>query len=122
MAMLKPAKGEINKAKPVSFALSQFTAFAPTSLLMLQQVAPARTGRASASLNLLDVLGTALGTGLGGAAIALASNQGWALSTALTIAFALAGAAALAALFVTRRLPLSLAISPAGAAADRVIR
>ena len=68
------------------------------------------------------MLGTALGTGLGGGAIALASNQGWALSTAVTIAFSLAGAAALAALFVTRRLPLSLAISPAGPAADRVIR
>ena len=68
------------------------------------------------------MLGTALGTGLGGGAIALASNQGWALSTAVTIAFALAGAAALAALFVTRRLPLSPAISAAGPAADRVIR
>ena len=97
-------------------------AFAPTSLLMLQQVVPARTGRASASLNLSDVLGTALGTGLGGGAIALASNHGWALSTAVTIAFALAGAAALAALFVTRRLPLSLAISPAAPAAGRPIR
>src|SRR5207245_2833646 len=40
----------------------------------------------------------------------------------VTSACALAGAAALAARFVTRRLPLSLAISPAGPAVDRVIR
>ena len=30
IATVNPAKGEINKAKPVSFALSQFTALPPT--------------------------------------------------------------------------------------------
>jgi hypothetical protein len=81
-------------------------AYAPTSLLMLRETTAERTGWASASLNLADVLGTALGTGLGGGMLVLASNQGWSLSTGVTLAFALAGAGGIAGLAVTRRLPL----------------
>jgi MFS family permease len=80
-------------------------AFAPTSLMMLQQAAPGRAGWASASLNLSDVLGTALGAGLGGAALVFASNQGWSVSTGVTVAFGVAAAGAIVALAVTRRLP-----------------
>ena len=81
-------------------------AYAPTSLLTLREASAHRTGWASASLNLADVLGTALGTGLGGGALVLASNQHWPLSTGVTVAFALAGAGALAGLAVSRRLPM----------------
>jgi MFS family permease len=81
-------------------------AYAPTSLLTLRAATAERTGRASAALNLADVLGTALGTGLGGGALVLASNQGWSLSTGVTVAFALAGLGAIAGLAVSRRLPL----------------
>jgi MFS family permease len=81
-------------------------AYAPTSLLTLRAASAERTGWASASLNLADVLGTALGTGLGGGALVLASNQGWSLSTGVTLAFVLAGLAGVAGLAVTRRLPL----------------
>jgi hypothetical protein len=52
------------------------------------------------------VLGTALGTGLGGGALVLASNEHWSLSTGVTVAFALAAAGAVAGLAVSRRLPL----------------
>jgi MFS family permease len=81
-------------------------AYAPTSLLMLHEATADRTGWASASLNLSDVLGTALGTGLGGAALVLASNQGWSISTGITVAFAIAGVGGVAGLAVSGRLPL----------------
>jgi MFS family permease len=81
-------------------------AYAPTSLLMLSDVSAERTGWASASLNLADVLGTALGTGLGGGALVLASNQGWSLSTGVTLAFAIAAAGGILGLAINRRLPL----------------
>ena len=81
-------------------------AYAPTSLMMLRETAAAQRGRASASLTLSDVLGTALGTGLGGAAVAAASQRGWSLSTGVTVALCIAGAGALLTLAVTRRLPL----------------
>jgi MFS family permease len=81
-------------------------AYAPTSLLTLRAATADRTGWASASLNLADVLGTALGTGLGGGALVLASNQGWSLTTGVTLAFALASLAAVANLGVSGRLPV----------------
>ncbi|HWX75087.1 MAG TPA: MFS transporter [Solirubrobacteraceae bacterium] len=81
-------------------------AYAPTSLLTLRAASADRTGWASASLNLADVLGTALGTGIGGGALVLASNEGWSITTGVTLAFALAAIGALAGLAVTRRLPL----------------
>lgn len=82
--------------------------YSPISLLMLRQAPAGQEGWASASLNLADVLGTAMGIGLGGAALALAARAGWAVSAGVTIAFAIAAAAALAALAVSRRLPTSL--------------
>jgi MFS family permease len=81
-------------------------AYAPTSLLMLRETSAERTGWASASLNLADVLGTALGTGLGGGALVLASNRGWSLSTGVTLAFAIAAAGGIVGLAVSGRLPL----------------
>jgi MFS family permease len=81
-------------------------AFAPTSLMMLTEAPSGRAGWASASLNLSDVLGTALGAGLGGAALVAASHRGWSVSTGVTIAFGVAGIGGAVALAVTRRLPI----------------
>jgi MFS family permease len=102
--------------------LAMGLAYAPTSLLMLQEASSDRTGWASASLNLSDVLGTALGTGLGGAALVLAANQGWSISTGITTAFALAALGGIAGLAVSGRLPLqrigrTIAAEPATEAA-----
>jgi MFS family permease len=80
-------------------------AYAPTSLMMLRATSSGRAGWASASLNLSDVLGTALGAGLGGAALVAASHRGWSISTGVTIAFAIAGVAAIVGLAVSTRLP-----------------
>jgi len=80
-------------------------AYAPTSLMMLREAPAGREGWASASLNLADVLGTALGTGLAGAAIVVGSHQGLSMSSAVTVAFAVAGAGAGLALAISSRLP-----------------
>ena len=48
---------------------------------------PAARATASSSIQLADVLGVALGTGLGGAFVALGEAQGWATRSALELAF-----------------------------------
>jgi len=78
-------------------------AYAPLSLLMLRQAPPGQEGQASASLNLADVLGTAIGIGVGGAAVA--AEAGRDLRLGIAFAFAAAAAVAVLALVVTRRLP-----------------
>ena len=82
--------------------------FGPITLLMLREAPEGREGWASASLNLADVLGTALGIGAGGAAVAAATAHGWPLAAGVGVAFALAGAGAVGLAFASRRLPLSL--------------
>jgi MFS family permease len=95
-------------------------AYAPISLMMLQQAPPGQEGRASASLNLADVLGTAIGIGVGGAAVAAAA--GGHLRLGITAAFAAAAAAGLAGLTVTRRLPPGPASAAPSAAEAAEVR
>jgi MFS family permease len=80
-------------------------AYAPISLLMLRAAPPGREGWASASLSLADVLGTAFGIGVGGAAIAAATAHGWPLSAGVGLAFGTAAAGAIGLALVIRRLP-----------------
>jgi len=75
--------------------------YAPLSLLMLREAPPGREGWASGALTLSDTLGTALGIGVGGTAVAAAAS----LRSGVLIAFALAAGVGLASLAVTRRLP-----------------
>ena len=84
--------------------------YAPITLLALREAPPGREGWASASLNLADVLGAAVGIGTGGAAVAVATGPG--LRWGITAAFGLSATAALAALGVTRRLPAGLTGRP----------
>jgi MFS family permease len=60
------------------------------SLVVIDSAPPGQEGTASASLQLADVLGTAVGTGIGGAAVALAVASGWGRRTGIEIAFMLA--------------------------------
>ena len=85
-------------------------AYVPISLMMLREAPAGREGWASASLNLSDVLGTAIGIGTGGAAVAAATGPG--LRWGITAAFGLSAAVAVAALGVTRRLPAGLTGRP----------
>jgi MFS family permease len=96
---------------PVAAGLAAWTvaglgmglAYAPLSLLMLREAPPGREGWASASLNLADVLGTAIGVGIGGAAVAAATGRS--LHLGVLAAFAIAAAVGIVALVLTRRLP-----------------
>jgi MFS family permease len=83
-------------------------AYAPISLMMLRAAPPGREGWASASLNLADVLGIALGVGIGGAAVAAVSRGTRPVAVGVLIAFAVAGLAAALALVIAGRLPGSL--------------
>ncbi len=87
--------------------------YAPTTLMMLKNAPPGREGWASASLNLADVLGSALGIGIGGAAISAAVRFGWPLAAGLAAAFALTALAGVAALAISRRLPSTRTAAPA---------
>jgi MFS family permease len=82
--------------------------YAPTTLLMLADAPPGRVGWASASLNLADVLGGALGIGIGGAAISAAVRFGWSLAAGIGVAFAITAVAGVACFAVTRRLPVGI--------------
>jgi MFS family permease len=109
----------LQPAVPVAVGLAAWTvagmgmglAYAPLSLMMLQKARPGQEGQASASLNLADVLGTAIGIGAGGAAVAAAA--GGDLRLGITAAFAVAAAVGLVALAFTGRLPASTGSAPA---------
>jgi uncharacterized glyoxalase superfamily protein PhnB/MFS family permease len=83
--------------------------YAPTALMMLRAAPAGREGWASASLNLADVLGTALGVGIGGAAVATAAREALPVSTGVTIAFAVGALGTIAGLVISHRLPRTLA-------------
>ncbi|HXO25069.1 MAG TPA: hypothetical protein VN870_10830, partial [Streptosporangiaceae bacterium] len=89
-------------------------AYAPLSLMMLQKAPPGQEGRVSASLNLADVLGTAIGIGVGGAAVA--GTAGHDLRLGVMVAFGAAAAVGVVALAVTRRLPSGPSSAPPPAA------
>jgi len=84
-------------------------AYSPITLTVLNQATPGREGGAASSLQLTDVLGVALGTGLGGAAVALGHASGWDPRSGLLMAFGMAAAVAATGLVVARRLPRRLA-------------
>jgi MFS family permease len=80
-------------------------AYSPISVVVLGLADPDRVGAAAASVQLCDVLGTALGTGVGGAALALGDGQGWAIASSLRITFVITLTAALLGILAARRLP-----------------
>ena len=98
---------------PVGVGLAAWTvagfgiglAYAPITLLMLGEAPPGREGWAAASLSLADVLGTALGIGAGGAAIATVTGRGGPLAAGVAVAYAIAGIGAIGLAAASRRLP-----------------
>lgn len=91
-------------------------AYSPITLLVLKAAPAGREGWASAALNLADVLGSALGIGLGGAAISAAVSLGWSLAAGVAIAFTLTILAGATGLAISRQLPAG----PTGAS-DRAL-
>jgi MFS family permease len=82
--------------------------YAPLSLVVLSEAPAGREGTATASLQLCDTLGVALGTGVSGAIVAAGASLGWAQSRALTIAFVVCGVFAIAAAIGAIRLPTAM--------------
>jgi MFS family permease len=83
-------------------------AYAPISVTVLGTAPPGGEGTASASMQLCDVLGVALGTGVTGALVDLGDDRGWEVATSLSIAFAVTTAVAVLGAYTSRRLPRQL--------------
>jgi MFS family permease len=78
---------------------------APQIVLVLREAPPGQEGRLSASLMLADVLGVAVGTGVGGALVAATEAPGgWSLRTWVALAFAVPAGVAALGIAVSRRL------------------
>lgn len=94
----------------VAWAIAGFgigQAYAPLSVTTLDRAAPGQEGRATSGLQLFDVLGQAIGTGVAGAIVAGAAGAvGHRLALALAFAFALA--VSVAAVLAGARLPSQL--------------
>jgi MFS family permease len=86
------------------------TAYAPLSVTTLDRAAAGEEGRATSALQLCDVLGQALGTGIAGAIVA-AATAGIGHGPGVALAFAFAIAVALAGIIAGTRLPGQLSSS-----------
>jgi MFS family permease len=82
--------------------------YAPISVTVLGLATAGREGEASSSLQLTDVLGVALGTGLGGAFVALGDSRGWPTRSALELTFAATLAVSVLGIVAARRMPARL--------------
>jgi MFS family permease len=94
---------------PLAWGVAGFgigTAYSPTTLTALGAAEPGEEGRASSSVALTDVLGTALGTGIAGACIAIGHEHGADPRLGLGVAFAIAASVGLIGLAVSPRLPV----------------
>jgi len=111
----------------VAGALAGFSiglGYASLSLIALSEAEAGAEGSASAALQLTDVLGTAVGTGVGGAIIATGHALQWSIGSSLTIAFATAATMGVVGVSLATRLPSALrrtvdpATTPAAAAPE----
>jgi len=79
--------------------------YAPLSLVVLAEAPEGGEGSASASLQLCDTLGVALGTGIAGAIVAAGPAFDWTAGTTLTIAFSMCIVIAIVTAATAGRLP-----------------
>ena len=89
--------------------------YAAISVLVLRLAPLGASGTSGAGMQVLDNLGTALGTGAGGTVIAIAAARGLPLTTGIAAACAIAIAGGLVGLGVSRRLDASRPSVVAGA-------
>jgi MFS family permease len=107
-------------AVPIGVALVAWTvagfgigmAYSPISVTALGWAHRGEEGRTSASVQLMDVLGTGLGTGIAGAAVAIVHQQDGPARLGLGLAYAVAAVAALVGLAITPRLPRRASKAP----------
>jgi hypothetical protein len=79
--------------------------YAAHSQLTLRCAPAKEYGAATSSLQLLDNLGVALGTGAVGVVVTLGDDLGWAAGDAVALAMGVAATVAAVGLLVSRRLP-----------------
>ena len=87
-------------------------AYAPLSLVVLGGAEKGSEGRASSALQLSDVLGCAIGIGVGGALVALGERLGWSPSSGLVINALIDLVAVFAGVILASRLRVDSANSP----------
>jgi MFS family permease len=80
-------------------------AYSPISLVVLSEAPEGGEGGASASMQLSDVLGVALGTGAAGAIVSAGATFHWSQGHALALAFTLSAVVALGTAVAALRLP-----------------
>ncbi|MCU1486585.1 MAG: arabinose efflux permease family protein [Actinomycetia bacterium] len=85
-------------------------AYAPISLTVLREAPAGREGAVTSALQLTDQLGVSLGTGFGGAAVAVGDARGWDAATGIAVAWGVAAAVAVVGMLVGRRLPGPVAV------------
>ncbi len=79
--------------------------YSPTSMVALTEAEPGRQGAATSAVQLTDVLGGALGAGIGGAIVAGRGALGLDRSAAIGVVFVVATLEAVLAVWVSRRFP-----------------
>jgi MFS family permease len=105
------ALGVVSDGLPVAVAIAGWAVaglgigigYPSIGALVLSAAPGGEEGSVSAALQLIETIGVAVFTGIGGALIALGIDEGWDTVTALALVFASGGAAALAGLAVGRR-------------------
>ena len=91
-------------------------AYAPLSLIVLGEATVGQEGAAASALQLSDVLGIALGTGVAGALVAFGEDVSWLPRSALLVVYGMSVVVALGGALLATRLPSSTrAIAPATA-------
>jgi MFS family permease len=80
------------------------TAYSPLSVVTLAEAEPGREGAASSALQLTDVLGIAVGTGVAGAIVAVGDRIGSGRAGTLGVLFAVSAAVALVLVALSGRL------------------
>jgi MFS family permease len=93
--------------------------YSALSVVVLNAAEPGREGAASASIQLSDQLGFALGTGVAGAAVALGEALGWVEADSLLVGAAITATVATGGLLLAGRVPRALAEPSASPASDR---
>ena len=79
-------------------------AFQTVTLAVVGAAPPGQEGKASAAQQLADLLGTATGTGVVGAVVAIGHTRHWTTASSLRIGFSLTLAVAVAGIALSRRL------------------
>jgi hypothetical protein len=103
--------GVVDDAVPVAVAIAGWAVaglgigigYPSIGAIVLSAAPGGEEGSVSAALQLIETIGVAVFTGVGGALIALGIDQGWDTVTALALVFACGGVAAVAGLGAGRR-------------------